>query len=303
VGSARAVTGARTEVASGTSLYVEDVSAHDANTVRLARAVGFQQQVGDSLHLGGRYERGVRSVLDVRSPLERSAASLSAQWVHTRLRLQARAELRDEEGRLERGLAAEVDRRQAVLGLAADLRLLEALTASGRLNVAQTLGQGALEARFVEGYAALAWRPGPWVVVGRYALTRELSPAPLTVLGERTLQVFSLLPALRLGDRWALAAGAHLGRSGLGEDAQWVFTGSVRPSVRVVGGLEVAAELLRRSVAQDGGSLDALRAELAYRFDERLRLAGGYSVLGFTGLGLTPTPDEGRVYLRAEVAY
>ena len=138
---------------------------------------------------------------------------------------------------------------------------------------------------------------------GALAITRELSPAPLDVLGERRLQVFSLLPALKLGERVSLAAGAHLGQSGQGEHALWVFTGSLRPGVRLLGGLEVAAELLRRSVAQDGGSLDALRAELAYRFDERLRLAGGYALLGFSGLGIAPTPDEGRVYLRAEVAY
>jgi len=67
--------------------------------------------------------------------------------------------------------------------------------------------------------------------------------------------------------------------------------------------LEVGAEVAGRSAAEDGGSLHALRAELAYRFDERLRLAAGYSVLGFSGLGIGPSQDEGRVHLRAEVAY
>ncbi|MBF5044222.1 flagellar motor protein [Aggregicoccus sp. 17bor-14] len=303
VGAARAVSGASTDVAAGTRLYVEDVSAHDANAVRLARAVGFEQLVTGALRVGARYERGVRSPLDLPSNLTRDVGALSVQWVLERLRLQARAELRDEHGASDRAPSLPVDRRQAVVGLAADLTLRRDLSASGRLDVGHTVGQGALEARFVEGYAALAWRPGPLALVGRYALTRELSPGEGSVLGERALQVFSLLPALQLGGRVGLAGGAHLGRSGLGGSALWVFTGSVRPSVRVVGGLEVAAELLRRSVAQDGDSLHAVRAELAYRFDERLRLAAGYGVLGFRGLGMSPTPDEGRVYLRAEAAY
>ena len=63
-GAGHAVMGARTELDNGTSVFVEDVSSHDANAVRLARAVGFQQTVFGGFQVGGRYERGVRNLLE-----------------------------------------------------------------------------------------------------------------------------------------------------------------------------------------------------------------------------------------------
>ncbi|RKG74612.1 hypothetical protein, partial [Corallococcus terminator] len=72
-----------------------------------------------------------------------------------------------------------------------------------------------------------------------------------------------------------------------------------------VGGLEVAVEGARRTSAADGQGLSSFRTEVAYRLDERLRVALGYTVLGFSGLGLgadsVDAPD--RLYLRAELAY
>jgi hypothetical protein len=79
----------------------------------------------------------------------------------------------------------------------------------------------------------------------------------------------------------------------------------VRPSVRVVGGLEAAVEVARRTSAREGESLSSLRGEVGYRVDEGLRFAAGYTVLGFSGLGLSgeTTDESDRLYLRAEVAY
>lgn len=305
-GAGRTVTGARTELPdTGTALFVEDVGAHDANAVRLARAVGLQQQLTGGFSVGARYERGVRSLLDVDSPLERDTAGVFGQLVLERLRLDGRVELRHEEGTPERGSPVPVDRTQAVVALAAQAELREDVTASGRVDFSRTVNLDALEARFVEGYAAVAWRPGPWLVVARYGLTRELLPGARAAFGDRALQIFSLLPAVRLGDRLSVAAGLHAGRSSLEDSVRWVWTGTVRPAVRVTGGLEVGAELARRTASPEGEGLTAVRAEVAYRVDERLRLAAGYTLLGFSGLGLTAdsSDNQDRLYLRAEVAY
>jgi hypothetical protein len=75
--------------------------------------------------------------------------------------------------------------------------------------------------------------------------------------------------------------------------------------VKVVGGLELAAEVARRTSAPDGGELTALRGELGYRVDDRVLLALGYTAFGFSGLGLSAgsADSQDRVYVRAELAY
>lgn len=306
-GASRAVSGASTQLADGTSLFVEDVASHDGNAVRLARAVGFQQTVFGALNVGARYERGVRGVLDVPSTLRRDVASLSGQLVLERFRADGRLELLFASGTPERGSTAPVDRLQAVMALAAEAVLREDLSLSGRMNYGRTVRQdsGETEARLLEGYAALAWRPGPFLLVARYGLSRELLPGERAVFGERGQQIFSLLPAVRLADRFALAAGLHVGLSNSGDHAIWVLTGSLRPSVRVVGGLEVAVEVAGRSVAPEDESLGSVRGEVAYRVDDRLRVAAGYTLLGFTGTGLPEETQNGsdRLYVRAELAY
>ncbi len=306
-GAARAVSGASTELGNGTRLFVEDVASHDANAVRLSRAVGFQQTVFGALNVGARYERGLRHVLELPGSLRRDVASLSGQLLLERFRADGRLELRFARGTPLRGATEPVDRIQAVMSLATEAVLREDLSLSGRMNYGRTYQREsrAAEARLLEGYAALAWRPGPFLLVARYGLTQELLPGERSVFGERGQQIISLLPAVRLGDRFALAAGLHAGRSNRDDVAIWVFTGSLRPSVRVVGGLEVALEAARRSVAPENESLHSLRGEVAWRVDERLRVATGYTLLGFTGTGLPEEANDGsdRLYLRAELAY
>lgn len=305
-GAGRTLTGARTELPdSGTALFVEEVGLHDANSVRLSRAVGFQKTVPGGFTVGARYERGVRSLLDVNPPLRRDTGGVFGQWLSDRLRVEGRVELRKEKGTPERGSSVEVDRLQTVVALAAEARLLRDVTASGRVDFARTVNDDVLEARMLEGYAAVAWRPGPWLVMARYAVTRELLPGTRAAFGDRALQILSLMPAVRLGDRFAVGGGLHAGRSSLKDSARWVWTGTVRPSVRLVGGLEVAAELARRTSSPEGERLTAVRAEVAYRMNETLRMAVGYTLLGFSGLGLAPesSDNEDRLYLRAELAY
>jgi hypothetical protein len=307
-GAGRAVSGAHTDLSDGTILFVEDVASHDANAVRLARAVGFQQTLFGALNVSARYERGVRNPLDVPGQLRRDVTSLSGQLVLERFRADGRVELGFTRGLPGRGAREPVDRLQAVMVLGAEAVLREDLTLSGRMNYGRTYRRETrqAEARLLEGYAALAWRPGPFLLVARYGMTRELLPGERAVFGERAQQIISLLPAVRLGEHFAVAAGFHVGRSNRGEVAIWVVTGSLRPSVRVVGGVEVAVEAAARSVAPVGeDALGSLRGEVAYRVSERLRVAAGYTLLGFTGTGLTEEARDGsdRLYLRAELAY
>lgn len=309
LGASRAVSGASTQLAEGTSVFVEDVAAHDAQAVRLARAVGFEQTVFGTLHLGARYERGLRGVIDdVPGSLRRDVAGLTGQLVLERFQAQGHVELRIEHGTPVRGSPETVSLLQPVAMLSASATLRDDLSLSGRMNYGRTYQSesGTTQALMLEGYTALAWRPGPLLLVARYGITRELLPGERSVFGERGQQIFSLLPALKLGDRFALAAGLHASRSNQDTVAIWVFTGSLRPSVRVVGGLEVAVEAVHRSVAPaQQESLNSLRAEVAYRVNERLRVAAGYTLLGFTGTGLPEdTQNESdRLYLRAELAY
>jgi len=305
-GAGRTLTGARTELPdSGTALFVEEVGLHDATSVRLSRAVGLQQTLSGGFSVGARYERGVRSLLDIDPPLRRDAGGVFGQLLLDRLRLEGRVELRREKGTAERGSSEPVERLQTVVALAAEAELHRDVTASGRVDFSRTVNEDALEARFLEGHAAVAWRPGPWLVVARYAVTRELLPGARSAFGDRALQILSLMPAVRLGDRVAVAAGLHAGRGSLEDSARWVWTGTVRPSLRVVGGLEVAGEVARRTSSPEGDRLTAVRAEVAYRMDERLRMAVGYTLLGFSGLGLASesSDDQDRLYLRAELAY
>jgi hypothetical protein len=141
------------------------------------------------------------------------------------------------------------------------------------------------------------------MVVLHYGVERQRGPlwrGP----AERFLRRASLMPSVHFGDRLALAAGAHLGWSTVDGTSALIVSGSLRPSVRVIGGVEVAAEVARRSSAPDGGELNAVRGEVGYRFGPDLMLAAGYSVLGFTGLGLAPADSEqDRLYLRGEAAW
>jgi hypothetical protein len=143
------------------------------------------------------------------------------------------------------------------------------------------------------------------LVLLRYSIERGLPPQTRDAAAETGLQVVSLMPALRLTQRFALAAGLHAGWSGAAGNSGLVLSGSLRPSVKVVAGLELAAEVARRSAAPDGGELTALRGEAGYRINEQMLLALGYTAFGFSGLGLSDgaADSRDRVYLRAELAY
>ena len=121
-----------------------------------------------------------------------------------RLRVDGRAEVRRERGVPDRGAQTPVDRLQAVVALAAEAVLREDLALSGRVNFARTVGTEQLEQRLLEGSTGVSWRPGPFLLVARYSVTRELLPGPRNAFGERMLQVLSLMPTVRveIGSPW-----------------------------------------------------------------------------------------------------
>ncbi len=294
-GERRAVTGARTALDDDTTVFVEDVGAHDATAVRLARAVGFSRAMAHGLSLSARYERGVRQPFGLPSPLRRDAGGIGATWVRERVQLSARAELRSERGRYASAPDVAVEREQWLVSAAAGWDALDNLRFSGRLNVSDL---------FLEASVGMAWRFDPLLLVIHYGVERGVSPVRPEA-GERDLQLLSVQPALRLGDRFGLSAGFHAGWSSVQGDGAIVLSGSLRPSVRVVGGLELAAEVARRSSAPDEGELNAVRGEVGYQFNEALRMAAGYTFVGYTGLGVVPQEegDRDRLYLRAEAAW
>jgi hypothetical protein len=252
------------------------------------------QQLSKALSVSLRYERGERRLLDEEPVRSRDAASASVGWVSERVQLFARGE-----ARTDRGLGPDVVQYLATGG--GEARLRDDLSATARITFSHTATDSKLTARLLEGNAGLAWRTGWGMLVARYTLQREVQPG----FAERSLHLFSVLPTLKIGNRFSLAAGAHAALDGTG---QVFFAGSLRPSVRVIGGLELGAEVARRSRAPDGSSeQNAVRAEVGWRFDDRFMVGVGFNFIGWSGLtGLEPAGTTGtkdRVYLRAEVAY
>jgi len=302
VGQGRAVTGARTDLGAGATAFVEDVATHDATAVRMGRAVGVSQQVGTALQLEARYERGARDVLGGTSALTRDAAGVSATFIQPWLRLFGRAELRLDHRPSPQDPAVMMDLEQHLLSAAAEADLPLGLQLSGRVNWSATNSAGAQVAGFLEGTSSLAYRADAWMAVLRYSLTRE---QPLGGI-ERLSSIASLVPALRVADRVTLWGGLYAGWSSAGSSSAAanegpVLSASLRPAVQVVGGLEVSAEVAWRSSAPDGGQLTALRGEAGWRFDDRTYVGAGYTVLGFSGTGVTPEQLD-RLYVRAELA-
>jgi hypothetical protein len=282
----RLVTGVREQLDASTSVFAEDVSATDVDGLRLARAVGLTQRFDDALSLTARYERGARAVDGLVPEAVRDAGGLTAAWESSRLRLFARGEARVEQGRVAQYLA----------NAGGELALLDTLTATVRVDFVHTSTGGHLGSRTLDAVAGLAWRFGAGALIGRYTFRRELLGGT-----ELVQHLISVLPTVRLGDRFSLGAGGHLA---VGPGSVLV-SASLRPAVRLVAGLELAAEGALRSSAPDAGSLAALRGEVGYRFDHRFFLGAGYSVFGFSGTGIEAgaTASTNRLSLRTEVAY
>jgi hypothetical protein len=305
LGEAKTVVGARQSFGPSSAIFVEDVAAHDADALRLSRAVGLTQELGEGFAVSARYDRGLRSLLDARPSYERDAGGVTASLVKARFRLFARGEVRSDHGLLAPSDTEAQSRVQWVAAGGGELRLVEQVSAAARFQFSHTTVRNQLAARLLEGTVSVAWRPSWGAVIARYTLQRERSPQAAAGAVDKGLDLISVLPTVRIGSRFTLGAGAHAAWSVVEADRSLLLSASVRPAVRIIAGLEVAAEAAFRSKADDGGQLVALRGEVGWRFDQHFLLAAGVTAFGFTGLGLGDAlPDRrDRVYLRVEAAY
>jgi hypothetical protein len=287
-GERRLVTGVRQQIDPGTAVFVEDVSATDVNGLRLARAVGLTQRLDDAFTVTARYEHGARAFEGISPDVARNAGGLTVAYEQSALRFFARGEVRDEQG------ASTL--RQFVASGGGEWRPHRDVSLTARALWTHSAQNEQMVGRTLDGTLALAWRFGRGAVLARYAYQQSW-----TSTFEQRLHVVSLLPTLQIGDRFALGAGAHLGLTTAGP----ILTGSLRPSVRIWEGFEIAAEAAARSLAPDGGSWASLRGEVGYRFDHRFFVGAGYNAFGFSGTGLDmgAQASRDRVYLRTEVTY
>jgi hypothetical protein len=286
-GERRLVAGVREQIDPTTAVFVEDVSATDVNGLRLSRAVGVSQRLGDALMVTGRYERGAQSALGATPDVARDAGGLTVAWDTERVKLFGRGELRAE--------SSPVPLAQWVAAGGGEVKLHRDVSASARILFSHCTRAGGLESRLWDASASLAWRAAVGAVVARYTYQQEFRAGI-----ERRLHLVSVLPSIQVSERFALGAGGHLAVS----PNQTVVSASLRPAVRLIAGLEVAVEGVVRSKAPGGDALSSLRGEAGYRFDNRFYVGAGYTAFGFTGTGVQggPLPSE-RLYLRTEVAY
>lgn len=287
-GEQRLVTGVRQQLDPSTSVFAEDVSATDVNGLRLARAVGLTQRLDDGFSISARYEHGARSLDGVATDVARNAGGLSASYEGQTVKAFVRGELRDETG--ARVL------RQYVVGAGGEWRPMKDLSVTARALWTHSVQGGVMVGRTVDATVSAAWRFERGAVVARYVWTQSYTPSI-----DHRLHAISLLPTLRFGDRFAVGAGGHLGVSELGP----ILAGSLRPSVRIWEGLELAGEVAARTIRGQDDSWASLRGEVGYRFDHRFFLGVGFNAFGFSGTGLDASAGNARdrLYLRAEVSY
>ncbi len=265
-GERRFVAGVRQQLDPTTAVFAEDIS----------------------FTVSGRYERGALLLEGQPEGRARNAGGLSLGLERGWLRLFASGEVRDEQGT--------VPLRQFVVTGGGEARLHRDVSLTARALWTHSTQAGEMTGRSLDATAAVAWRFSSGAVLARYAYRQNWSAS-----FEERLHVVSVLPTLRFGDRFALGAGGHLGFTRFGP----ILTGSLRPSVRLWAGLEIAGEAAARSLAPDGGSWASLRGELGYRFDQRFFVGMGYTAFGFSGTGLESgaTASRDRLYLRTEVSY
>jgi hypothetical protein len=275
-------------------VYVEDAAAQDIVSLRLSRAVGITQQLPHGLSVSLRYERGLRSELEVAPTRTRDAGGASLSWVGSRARAWLRGEARYEFG--------PTSTLQYLGWGGGEVSITDNLRATLNATYSHTSQSSFMTARLFDGIAALSYRFEWGMAVLRYTAQQWLQPGTALPLEQKN-HVLSLLPSIHVMSRLRLAAGGHLQWL----NGAWTVIGSLRPSVRIIGGLELGVEGAGRTRNTDGSGYGALRAEVGYRFvSDSFLLAAGGTIIGFTNVDptlLSTTSPASRFYVRGEVAY
>jgi len=292
-GASAAALGARRRAGS-TEVFTEENVGRDLWGLRTARVFGLAVEPARGLRLSVTGERGVRLAEDG-SEVDRTAAAGSAGASLGPVRVGLRGEIRRE------GVGS-----ADAAGGSLDWRLAEPITLSARTSWADG-DLGGLKAHLLEisvGGALRLDRGGLLATVSRLDEERPGAAQRKGVLAR-------LAGTADLGSRIAVGAALGAARQEVAGTREDRLVGSVRASVRVVGPLDLGAEAARRGPLVGGGDVgvrSALRAELGVRLGTGLaasegRLALGWQVVGFTGDGLAPRDEAGRLFLRAQLAY
>jgi len=291
-GASAAALGARRRAGS-TEVFTEENVGRDLWGLRTARVFGLAVEPARGLRLTLTGERGVRLAPDG-SDVDRTAVAGSAGASLGPVRLGLRGEVRREG-------VGQAD----AAGGSLDWRASERLTLSARTSWADgDLGGVKAHLFEVSGGGALRLDHGGLLATVSSLDERRPGGSPRKgVLGR-------LAGTADVGSRLAVGAAVAAARQEVAGAREDRLVGSVRASVRVVGPVDLGAEAARRGPIGGGdvGVRSALRAELGVRLGTGLaasegRLALGWQMVGFTGDGLAPRDETGRLFLRAQLAY
>jgi hypothetical protein len=268
--------------------FTEEQVGRDAFGLRAVRVAGLALEPLRGLRLALSGERGVRLTPDG-SELDRTAVAGSAGLVLGRLRLAYRGEARREGGGHANATAG-----------SAEWRAADAVTLSARASFAEGDLSG-VRARLLELSAGGALRYSFGALLATATRIEERRPGA----DEREAVLARLAATADAGGRLTFGAGAGIAVQRVAGGRDDRLSGSVRAGVRVVGPVDVGAEAARRGPlggGHDVGVRSALRAEVGVRLPAG-RLAVGYHLVGFTGDGLSPEEEAGRLFLRAQLVY
>lgn len=276
--------GGRQRVAGG-SLFTEERVGRDAWGTVSGRVIGAALTPADGLAIVLSGERGERWLGGTTSA--RSAGALSVAWSGGPVRIDGRGEWRTE-GSGDQWLA----------GAGVEWPAGSRLTLSARALA--TDGEiGGRRARGGEGWLSGAWRSDVLSVLARVGAVRDDRDGA----AEREATIGAVALTAKVLRRATVGAGldAALQRvAGVRDDR---LAANARGAVSVWGPMDVALEYARRGSLEgrEIGDLDAVRLEAGVTASG-VRLALGYTLVGFRGTGIEPEEEtDGRFYLRAVV--